>query len=338
LLATSTNEKQTLLQIEELAVYFDVGGSFSVPLLTKRATYVRAVDGVNIDVGVGETVAVVGESGCGKSTLARAVLGLIESKRGSVRIRGQEKAAFKRSKDRFKVIQMVFQDPDSSLDPSMKVKDTVSEPLVGLSSMSKDDREKKAAEVLNAVGLDNKFLDRLPRQLSGGQKQRVNIARAIVTEPSLVILDEPTSALDASVQAQILNLLLELQSKFNLSYLIITHNISVAEYLSDRTYVMYAGKVVEYGPTNAVIKDPRHPYTIALITSAPIPDPKERNLLKVDIVGEVPSVVNPPPGCRFHPRCPYAEQKCSDQEPLLEPLGPNRFAACHFIEKTARNV
>ena len=338
MLATSTNNKRTLLQIEDLAVYFDVGGSFSVPLLTKRAKYVRAVDGVTIDVGAGETVAVVGESGCGKSTLARAVLGLIESKRGSVRIRGQDKATFKHLKDRFKIIQMVFQDPDSSLDPSMKVKDTVSEPLVGLSSMSKGDREKKAAEVLNAVGLDNKFLDRLPRHLSGGQKQRVNIARAIVTEPSLVILDEPTSALDASVQAQILNLLLELQSKFNLSYMIITHNISVAEYLSDRTYVMYAGKVVEYGPTNAVIKDPRHPYTIALITSAPIPDPKERNLLKVEIVGEVPSVVNPPPGCRFHPRCPYAEQKCSDQEPLLEPLGPDRFAACHFIEKTSRKA
>ena len=338
MLATFTNDRHALLQIEDLAVYFDVGGSFSVPLLSKRATYVRAVDGVTVDVGAGETVAVVGESGCGKSTLARAVLGLVESKRGSVRIRGQDEATFKHSKDRFKIIQMVFQDPDSSLDPSMKVKDTVSEPLVGLSSMSRNDRERKAAEVLNAVGLDSKFLDRLPRQLSGGQKQRVNIARAIVSEPSLVILDEPTSALDASVQAQILNLLLELQSNFNLSYLIITHNISVAEYLSDRTYVMYAGKIVEYGPSNAVINDPRHPYTIALITSAPIPDPKERNLLKVEIVGEVPSVVNPPSGCRFHPRCPYAEQKCSDQEPLLEPLGPGRFAACHFIERTARKA
>lgn len=333
--ATCTNERHALLQIEGLAVYFDVGGSFSVPILKRRETYVRAVDGVTVEVAAGETVAVVGESGCGKSTLARAVLGLIESKRGSVRIHGQDESTFKHSKDRFKIIQMVFQDPDSSLDPSMKVKDTVSEPLLGLSSMSKDAREKKAAEVLNAVGLDSKFLDRLPRQLSGGQKQRVNIARAIVTEPSLVMLDEPTSALDASVQAQILNLLLELQERYNLSYLIITHNISVAEYLSDKTYVMYAGKVVEHGPTDAVIKDPRHPYTIALITSAPIPDPKERNLLKVEIVGEVPSVVNPPSGCRFHPRCPYAEQKCSDQEPLLEPLGPRRFAACHFIEKTA---
>jgi peptide/nickel transport system ATP-binding protein len=334
--AISTNEDHPLLQIEELAVYFDVGGSFSVPLLTKRTAHVKAVDGVAIDVCVGQTVAVVGESGCGKSTLARAVLGLVESKRGSIRIQGQDSTALKRSKDRFKIIQMVFQDPDSSLDPTMKIKDTVSEPLVGLSSMNKNDREKKAIEVLNAVGLDNKFLDRLPRQLSGGQKQRVNIARAIVTEPSLVILDEPTSALDASVQAQILNLLLELQKKYNLSYLIITHNISVAEYLSDRTYVMYAGKIVEHGPTNAVINEPRHPYTIALITSAPIPDPKERNLLKVEIVGEVPSVINPPPGCRFHPRCPYAEQKCSSQEPPLEPIGPERFAACHFIDKTAR--
>jgi len=220
----------------------------------------------------------------------------------------------------------------------MKVKDTVSEPLVGLSSMDKSDREKKAAEVLNAVGLDDKFLDRLPRQLSGGQKQRVNIARAIVTEPSLVILDEPTSALDASVQAQILNLLLDLQERYSLSYLIITHNISVAEYLSDRTYVMYAGKIVEHGPTTAVINEPRHPYTIALIASAPVPDPKERNLLKVEIVGEVPSVINPPTGCRFHPRCPFAEQKCSNQEPVLERIGRERFAACHFIDKTARTA
>jgi len=334
--ATFTTEDPPLLQVQDLAVYFDIAGSFSVPLLTKRDAYVKAVDGVTIDLGVGETVAVVGESGCGKSTLARAVLGLVESKRGSIRIQGQDKAALKRSKDRFRIIQMVFQDPDSSLDPTMKIKDTVSEPLVGLSSMNKDDREKKAIEVLDAVGLDSKFLDRLPRQLSGGQKQRVNIARAIVTEPRLVMLDEPTSALDASVQAQILNLLLDLQEKYSLSYLIITHNISVAEYLSDRTYVMYAGKVVEHGPTKAVIKDPRHPYTIALIASAPVPDPKERNLLKVEIVGEVPSVINPPPGCRFHPRCPYSEQKCSNEEPVLESIGPQRLAACHFIHKTAR--
>lgn len=336
--ATSTSEEQPLLQVEDLAVYFDIGGSFSVSLLTRRIAYVKAVDGVSVDVGVGETVAVVGESGCGKSTLARAVLGLVESKRGSIRIQGRDKATLRHSKDRFKIIQMVFQDPDSSLDPTMKVKDTVSEPLVGLSSMNKNDREKIAIEVLDAVGLDSKFLDRLPRQLSGGQKQRVNIARAIVTEPSLVILDEPTSALDASVQAQILNLLLDLQEKYSLSYLIITHNISVAEYLSDRTYVMYAGKVVEHGPTKAVIKEPRHPYTIALIASAPVPDPKERNLLKVEIVGEVPSVINPPPGCRFHPRCPYAEQKCSSQEPALEPIGPERFAACYFIDKIARTT
>jgi len=334
--ATSMSEGLRLLQVENLVVYFDVGGTFSVPLVTKRTTYVKAVDGVSMDVGVGETVAVVGESGCGKSTLARAVLGLVESKRGSIRIRGQDRAAFKHSKDRFRIIQMVFQDPDSSLDPTMKVKDTVSEPLVGLSSMNRTGREKKAVEVLNAVGLDDEFLDRLPRQLSGGQKQRVNIARAIVTEPSLVILDEPTSALDASVQAQILNLLLDLQEKYSLSYLIITHNISVAEYLSDRTYVMYAGKILEHGPTNAVINEPRHPYTIALIASAPVPDPKERNLLKVEIVGEVPSVINPPPGCRFHPRCPYAEQKCSNQEPILDPISPERFAACHFIGKTAK--
>ena len=191
-------------------------------------------------------------------------------------------------------------------------------------------------EVVRAVGLEEEFLERIPRQLSGGQKQRVNIARAIVTEPKLVILDEPTSALDASVQAQILNLLLDLQEKFGLSYLIITHNISVAEYLSDRIYVMYAGKIVEHGPTSGVIGQPRHPYTIALITSAPIPDPKERNLLKIEISGEVPSSIHPPSGCRFHPRCPYAEEKCGTEEPDLKPLTSERFAACHFIQKTAK--
>ena len=323
-----------LLNVRDLQAFFPVKGSFSIPYVG-RSEYVRAVDGVSLNLEAGETVAVVGESGCGKTTLARVILGLTEPTRGKIEINGVEAQA-KIVRERFRTVQMVFQDPDSSLDPTMKVKDTVAEPLVGLSNLTRDERDRKVLEVVRAVGLEEEFVERIPRQLSGGQKQRVNIARAIVTQPKLVILDEPTSALDASVQAQILNLLLELQEKFGLSYLIITHNISVAEYLSDRIYVMYAGKIVEHGPTSVVIGQPRHPYTLALITSAPIPDPKERNLLKIEISGEVPSSIRPPSGCRFHPRCPYAEEKCSVEEPDLRPLTPERFAACHFIQKTAK--
>ena len=330
------NNNRSLLEVKDLETYFSVKGAFSIPYVG-RSSYVRAVDGVSLNLNAGETVAVVGESGCGKTTLARTVLGLTLPTRGKVDIQGVNSQSAS-IRERFRTVQMVFQDPDSSLDPTMKVKDTVAEPLVGLAKLTRDERDQRVNEVLGAVGLDEEFLERIPRQLSGGQKQRVNIARAIVTEPKLVILDEPTSALDASVQAQILNLLLELQRKFGLSYLIITHNISVAEYLSDRIYVMYAGKIVEHGPTAAVIGEPRHPYTIALITSAPIPDPKERNLLKIEISGEVPSSIHPPLGCRFHPRCPYAEEKCATVEPQLEPLTSERFAACHFIQKTVNQL
>ena len=328
------SNQRDLLEVTNLETFFSVKGSFSIPYVG-HSDNVRAVDGVSLTLKVGETVAVVGESGCGKTTLARTILGLTQPTKGKIDIQGVA-AQSKALRERFMTVQMVFQDPDSSLDPTMKVKDTIAEPLVGLSKSTKDERNRRVTEVVRAVGLDEEFLERIPRQLSGGQKQRVNIARAIVTEPKLVILDEPTSALDASVQAQILNLLLDLQEKFRLSYLIITHNISVAEYLSDRIYVMYAGKVVEHGPTAEVIGQPRHPYTIALITSAPIPDPKERNLLKTELSGEVPSSIHPPLGCRFHPRCPYAEEKCAIEEPNLLPLTSERFAACHFIQKTAK--
>jgi oligopeptide/dipeptide ABC transporter ATP-binding protein len=179
------------------------------------------------------------------------------------------------------------------------------------------------------------FASRLPKQLSGGQKQRVAIARAISLHPKVVILDEPTSALDASVQAQILTLLVDLQKKFNLSYMLITHNIAVAKYLSDSIAVMYAGKIVEYGPTLTVIDKPRHPYTIALISSAPVADPWKRNLLQTEIRGEVPSAINPPSGCRFNPRCPYAEKICTVEDPPLEEIGPSHLVACHFVDKTA---
>ena len=320
------NSDNILLETQDLKTYFILRGS----LLRKRR-YVRAVDSVTINVASGETVAVVGESGCGKTTFARTVLLLTPTTAGSIRFLGQEAV---KSNKYYRNVQIVFQDPDSSLDPTMRIRDIIAEPLLGLSKLTTEEIDKKVTEVMKEVGLAGDILNRVARQLSGGQKQRVNIARAIVSEPKLVILDEPTSALDASVQAQILNLLLDLQTIHGLSYLIITHNISVAEYLSDRIYVMYAGRIVEQGSTDEVIKKPRHPYTIALLASAPIPDPKKRNLLSVEITGEPPSAIDPPPGCRFNPRCPFAKEICHIKEPSLDLLSQDRYVACHFVSET----
>ena len=297
---------------------------------------VRAVDDVSIKVPRGKTLAVVGESGCGKTTLARTLLLLTPSTTGDVIFNGVNILKTKMNpKKLYREMQMVFQDPDSSLDPRVKIKDSIAEPLRLLEGMNKEKVADRVAELLTAVGLSAEHGDRLPAHLSGGQKQRVAIARAIAPQPKLVILDEPTSALDASVQAQILTLLIDLQRKFNLTYILITHNIAVAEYLSDIMAVMYAGNLVEYGPTNDIISKPRHPYTITLISSAPIPNPWKRNLLGIEIKGEVPSAINPPSGCKFHPRCPYAEKTCTDLNPSLDNISANHYVACHFVEKTA---
>jgi len=340
LLATSmTNESnpESLLEVTELKTYFKSRGKAHAPFAKIKSGYVKAVDNVSLVVRRRETVGIVGESGCGKTTLARTIVGLTKSTGGSIKLNGKELLAPKSNqKERFKHAQIVFQDYESSLDPRMKIIDTLNEPLIELTQLSSDDRRRKVTEVIQAVGLAEDFLHRLPKQLSGGQKQRVSIARALVTEPKLVILDEPTSALDASVQAQILNLLIELQERYSISYLIITHNIAVAEYLADRIYVMYAGKIVEQGPAKSIISEPRHPYTLALIASAPIANPRHKTMLDVELRGEVPSVVDPPAGCRFHPRCPYAETICGVEEPRLEQLAPKHTVACHFVEKTKR--
>jgi peptide/nickel transport system ATP-binding protein len=323
-----------LVQTEDLKKYF----------LAKRGrlltgygkTFVRAVDGVSITVPVRKTTALVGESGCGKTTLARAISLLDRPTGGKVLFDGKEiTGKGVKLKDVYRNMQMVFQDPDSSLDPRLPIKDSVAEPLRGLVGGSKNEIKGIAVERLEAVGLPSEYANRLPANLSGGQKQRVAIARALATNPKLVILDEPTSALDASVQAQILNLLLDLQSKFSLSYLLITHNIAVAEYMSDLLAVMYAGNLVEYGSSKNILAKPRHPYTIALIQAAPKADPRARNLMDLEIVGEVPSAVNPPSGCKFNPRCPYAEKVCTEKNPPLEEIEPGHFVACHFVEKTA---
>ncbi len=323
-----------ILQTVELKKYYPIRKGLN-PFSHREKAFVRAVDGVSIGVPRGRTVAVVGESGCGKTTLARTIALLTPPTAGKIFFDRREITSRMQSRELYRHLQMVFQDPESSLDPRMKVGVSVGEPLRGLMGWSKEDVRKGVDRSLHAVGLSSDFAHRLPRHLSGGQKQRIAIARSISTEPKLVILDEPTSALDASVQAQILKLLLELQQELKLSYVLITHNIAVAEYLSDMVAVMYAGSLVEYGPTETVIGKPRHPYTIALISSAPIPDPKRRNLLQTEIRGEVPSAINPPTGCKFNPRCPYAEKICTQVNPPLAEIAPGHFAACHFVEKTA---
>jgi len=328
-----TNE--ILLKTVELRKYYRSTKGMN-PLSRAKEKVVRAVDGVSLLIPQGKTLAVVGESGCGKTTLARTLALLTPPTSGEIHFDGMRIDGRKRSdEDVYRKLQMVFQDPDSSLDPRMRVWDTIAEPLRGLTKLSEAEVKNGAMESLKSVGLSPEFAGRLPKQLSGGQKQRVAIARAISTHPRLLILDEPTSALDASVQAQILNLLVELQRKFSLSYMLITHNIAVAAYLSDLMAVMYAGNIVESGPTSEILNKPRHPYTLALMKSAPTPDPWNRTLLKTEIAGEVPSAIDPPSGCKFNPRCPFAESVCSAQIPLLRQVSENHAAACHFLDKTA---
>lgn len=324
----------SLLQTVDLRKYFPLGKGPNI-LSGKAGNQVKAVDGVSLSIPSGKTLGVVGESGCGKTTLAWTIALLHSPTGGEVYLEGKRIDGGRANrKEVYRNLQIVFQDPDSSLDPQMTVEDSVGEPIRGLTGQNDNQVKKQVAESLAAVGMSTGFLTRFPRQLSGGQKQRAAIARAISIHPRLVILDEPTSALDASVQAQILTLLVDLQRKFNLSYMLITHNIAVAKYLSDSIAVMYAGRVVEYGPTLTVLEKPRHPYTIALINSAPVPDPWKRNLIKAQVRGEVPSAINPPPGCRFNPRCPYTEEICRREDPPLLEIAPSHLAACHFVEKT----
>lgn len=300
---------------------------------TKQRHVIHAVDGVSLSIFPGETLALVGESGSGKTTLGLTLLKAYEPKGGAVLFEGKdiwqlsaaETKKFKRS------CQIVFQDPSSSLDPRMTVGDIVLEPLRAMGGTTGGEGGRKALEVLKMVGLDSpKILEIYPHQLSGGQKQRVGIARALITTPKLVILDEPTSALDVSVQAQILNLLKLIQQNYQLTYILITHNIDVARYMSDRVAVMYAGKIVEIGDAQTIMEGSRHPYTRGLIQS--VPELHSKEALE-GIPGEIASVTNPPPGCRFHPRCLMAQDVCKSEEPALRQIESNHWSACHFAEK-----
>jgi oligopeptide/dipeptide ABC transporter ATP-binding protein len=315
--------RKRLLVVEDLKKYFPIGGG-----LFRKGIELKAVDGVSFEVYEGETFGLVGESGCGKSTLAQTIVRLYDPTAGKIEFNGTDISRLKSSQIRpiRKDIQMIFQDPYSSLDPRMTVGGIVEEPM---RNFGLPNRRERTRELLQQVGLNAYFVNRYPHEFSGGQRQRIGIARAISVNPKLVVCDEPVSALDVSIQAQVLNLLRDLQREFGLTYLFIAHNLAVVAHISDRIGVMYLGKLVEVGPTDQITTDPKHPYTKALLSAAPVPMRhlrRERIILK----GEVPSPLNPPPGCRFHPRCPIATEKCAEEEPELRVLSPGRMAACHY--------
>lgn len=326
-----------LLAAENVKMHFPLRGG----LLRTVQGHVQAVDGVSLKLRKGETLAVVGESGCGKSTLARVLLRLLEPSGGRVYFMGHDMTSESRRavRVRRRHLQMVFQDPMSSLDPRMTVKNIVSEPLVVHRDVrrqfgSNEELTRRVLELLDLVGLKKEHLNRFPHEFSGGQRQRINIARALALNPDVIILDEPTSALDVSVQAQILNLLMSLQTKLGLTYLFITHDLSVVYHIADRVAVMYAGKIVELGNTEDIFREPLHPYTKALISAAPVADPSVK-AERIVLEGEVPSPTHPPPGCRFHPRCWLAFEPCRTKEPPLFAAGHGRFTACFA---TARDL
>jgi oligopeptide transport system ATP-binding protein len=322
-----------LVRVENVVKHFATGGA---AVLGSRV--VHAVDGVSFEIYPDETLGLVGESGCGKSTLGRVIVQLEPATSGKVFVQGQELTRLRgeRLRRARQQMQMIFQDPYASLDPRMTVGDIVGEPLLnfGIGGRNRDARVK---EVMKVCGLNPNFINRYPHEFSGGQRQRIGIARALVLNPTFIVADEPISALDVSIQAQIVNLLEELQNEFKLTYLFIAHDLSVVRHISDRVAVMYLGKIVELASSLEIYARPRHPYTKALLSSIPVPDPDlQAQRRPILLKGEIPSPVNPPSGCRFHTRCPIAQFPiCAEQEPPLEVKASGHLAACHFSEKVA---
>lgn len=316
---------KTLIEVRSLKKYFPIRG-----FLFKTVGYVRAIDGVDIDIHEGEVFGLVGESGCGKTTLGKCLLRLVEPTEGTILYDGVDILKLNRKEMRKirRNIQIVFQNPFSSLDPRMTVRDLVAEPLKAYGQTERLDEH--VLELLKNVGLKEEHMWRYPHELSGGQNQRVAIARALALKPRFIVLDEPTSALDVSVQAQILNLLQELLERFHLSYLFISHDLSVVQHISDRLGVMYSGKMVEIGNSSEVWENPVHPYTSALLSAVPTFNQDVKKEFKL-ITGEPPSPTNPPAGCRFHPRCPYATDVCKTEEPKMIEVASGHYVACHLI-------
>ena len=321
---------QKLLEVKDLVKHFPVrGGVFS-----RIRNYVRAVDGVSFDLEPSETLGLVGESGCGKSTTGGALLRLIEPTSGEVSFEGTDVCALDRESMRKlrREMQIIFQDPYASLNPRMTVGSIVGEPLTIHGIAKGKEKEEKVASLLHRVGLRPEHIRRYPHEFSGGQRQRIGIARALALNPKLIIADEPVSALDVSIQAQVINLLEDLQKEFGIAFVLIAHDLAVVQHVSDRIAVMYLGKIVEMSSADRVVMEPKHPYTEALLSAVPIPDPTLRKKRMI-LTGDVPSPVNPPSGCRFHTRCPYKEERCVAEEPPMREISPGHFAACHFSEK-----
>ncbi|MGQ9632209.1 MAG: ABC transporter ATP-binding protein [bacterium] len=327
-----SGDAKKLLRVERLRKYFPVEKGF----LKRVVGYVRAVDDVSFHIYRGETLGLVGESGCGKTTLGRCILRVIEPTDGRVYFRlpdGNEVEltaldgeAMRRTR---RHMQMIFQDPYSSLDPRMTILNIVGEPLVSQKICHGSELEDHVRVLMQVVGLEAQYLNRYPHALSGGQRQRVGIARALALNPSLIVCDEAVSALDVSIQAQILNLLQDLQEQFHLTYLFVAHDLSVIEHISDRVAVMYVGKLVEMAETEELFISPKHPYTEALLSAVPKPNPRMR-MQRIILSGEVANPADPPPGCYFHPRCQYAREVCRSQAPVWDEISPDHFVACHF--------
>ena len=316
-----------VLRVAGLKKYFPVRRG----LLQSVAGHVRAVDGVSFDIQAGETLCLVGESGCGKSTVGKTILRLQEPTAGQIWLGGTEVTTLTEEQMRAhrRQVQMVFQDPYSSLNPRMRVGQIIAEPLENFDIAHGAEKDRQVLALLDKVGLRQDAVERFPFEFSGGQRQRLGIARALALNPRLIVADEPVSALDVSVQAQVLNLLMDLQEEFGLSYLFVSHDLAVVEHIGHRIAVMYLGRIVELAPRERIFAQPQHPYTEALMAAAPIAAPKARGARLV-IEGDVPSPINPPPGCHFHTRCPYAEARCRVDAPPLQEIAPGHVVACHL--------